>query len=417
MNKTILKSCLYIVYSSYILFAIMRFRMNHFEKGIYVQCAGYKAFVPSKINREFECNDSKIISLLEKASRYIGELNAYSKNLPNIFFFLAMMAKDEATFSNKIEGTKITLNEVVAPEEEILPERRDEKKEIINYLVSLTLSYKRLTGYEDILTSPQKVEYDTLPFCTRLIKEAHKYLLDGSRGQNKHLGEFRTTQNWIGGSMPSTAAFVPPPPECLNELLSDFENFWHNEDIYVPILIKIAISHYQFETIHPFSDGNGRIGRLILLLQLVDSGLLELPTLYLSKYFERNRKQYYDALSLVREKNDINQWIRYFLEGVCDTAKLSVKMLKNIDDLNNWCEEQIKTMRRSHVNASKLLKTLYYSPYVTSNQICDELKLDYQTANNLLKSFVKLEILTVNNKKRNKIYAFNKYLNIFNAEE
>ena len=211
--------------------------MNKFEKGIYVQCPGYKAFVPSKINREFECSDSKIIALLEKASRYIGELNAYSKNLPNIFFFLAMMAKDEATFSNKIEGTKITLNEVVAPEEEILPERRDEKKEIINYLVSLTLSYKRITGYEDILTSPKKVDCETLPFCTRLIKEAHKYLLDDSRGKNKLPGEFRNSQNWIGGSMPSTASFVPPPPEYLHELLSDFENFWHNEDIYDRIYV------------------------------------------------------------------------------------------------------------------------------------------------------------------------------------
>ncbi len=389
--------------------------MDKFDKGYYVQCDGYKAFVPSKINREFVCTDPKILSMLEKASRYIGELNAYSKNLPNIFFFLFMLAMDEATFSNKIEGTKITLNEVMAPDEEILPEKRDEKKEVINYLVALTLSYGRLTGIEDILTSPKKLGCETLPFCTRLIKEAHRELLEGTRGKDKLPGEFRKSQNWIGGNMPSTAAFVPPPADYVGELLSDFENFWHNEEIYVPNLIKIAISHYQFETIHPFLDGNGRIGRLILLLQLIDSGLLELPTLYLSKYFERNRKQYYDALNLVRENNDLNQWIRYFLEGVCDTAQYTVVMLKNIDDLNNECEEKIKVLTRSHINASRLLKMLYIDPYVNANIVSEKLKIDYQNANNLLKSFVKLGILEVNNKKRNRTYTFKKYLDIFNS--
>lgn len=388
--------------------------MEKFEKGHYVQCNGYKAFVPSKINRGFICSDPKILSLLEKASRYIGELNAYSKNLPNIFFFLYMLAMDEATFSNKIEGTKITLNEAVAPDEEILPERRDEKKEVINYLFALMRSYRRLTGVKDILDSYEKIDCEVLPFCTRVIKEAHKDLLERGRGQNKLPGEFRKTQNWIGGNMPSTAAFVPPPADMVNELLSDLENFWHNDEIYVPDLIKIAISHYQFETIHPFLDGNGRIGRLILMLQLVDSGLLELPTLYLSKYFERNRKQYYDALSLVRENNDINQWIRYFLQGVCDTAKYTVILLKNIDDLNNECNSKIQTLTRSHINASCLLKFLYKFPNVSVNNVCTELHWDYQSANNLLKAFVKLDILEVNNKKRNKTYTFKKYLDIFN---
>ena len=393
--------------------------MDNFEKGYYVPCDGYKAFVPSKINREYVCNDPRILSLLEKASRYIGELNAYSKNLPNVYFFLSMMAKDEATFSNKIEGTKITLNEVVAPDEEILPERRDEKVEVINYLCALSHSYERLTGEKDILgigTTCDNIKLSRLPFCTRLIKEAHRNLLEGSRGADKLPGEFRKSQNWIGGNMPSTAAFVPPPPDVVNELLSDFENFWHNEEIYVPTLIKIAICHYQFETIHPFLDGNGRIGRLILLLQLIDSGLLELPTLYLSKYFERNRKQYYDSLNLVREANDINQWIRYFLEGVCDTAKYSVQTLKEIDDLNNDCEEKIKRLTRSHINASQLLKVLYKYPYVNTKTVCEELGLDYQNANNLLKSFVKLNILFVTDKKRNKIYVFKKYLDIFNKQ-
>lgn len=213
--------------------------------------------------------------------------------------------------------------------------------------------------------------------------------------------------------MPSTAAFVPPPSEYLSELLSDFENFWHNEKINIPILIKIAISHYQFETIHPFLDGNGRIGRLIILLQLIDSRILELPTLYLSKYFESNRKEYYDALSLVREKNDISQWIKYFLTGICDISMYTVEKLKKIDNLNKQCKDKIKKFVRSRNNAEKLLNYLYQKPIITTKDVEEELKINYQVANNLIKSFVKNGILNCKKQKRNKTYIFSDYLMIF----
>lgn len=385
-----------------------------FQSGTYRNIKDFKAFIPSFINRDYTVSDGRILALLELAGRYIGELNAYSKNLPNIQSFLYMLALEEATISNKIEGTRITVNEVLSPDEEILPEMRNEKTEVINYLNSLDYSYSRLTGVSNILTEPVKDNVETIPFCTRLIKEAHKILLTNSRGEQKLPGEFRTSQNWIGGTMPSTASFVPPPYEELPELLSDFEKFWHNDSIYLPVLIKIAISHYQFETIHPFLDGNGRIGRLIILLQLVDSGLLELPTLYLSRFFEQNRKKYYDALDLVRRENNMNQWIVYFLEGVCDTAKYTVQKLKQIDDLNNECEERIKKNPRSHVNASKLLKLLYLKSRITVAMVCENLGLDYQNANNLLKSFVKLGILTEAQSRRIKVYTFSEYLAIFN---
>lgn len=387
--------------------------MNNYEAGYYIKQQDYKSFMPSFINKEFALSDLKIISLLEKASRLIGELNAYSKNLPNIQSFLWFLSLTEATASNKIEGTKITLNEVVSPEENIMPERRDEQKEVYNYLYALEFTYEKLTGIANILTNPQKLEVEKFPFCTRLIKEAHRILLVNSRGEHKNPGEFRTSQNWIDGSMPSTASFVPPPHDKLNELLSDFENFWHNLNNDTPILIKIAISHYQFETIHPFSDGNGRIGRLIILMQLVESGILELPILYLSRYFEKNRKQYYDALTLVREKNDINQWVRYFLEGVCDISKYTVLKLKEVDDLNNRCEEKIKRLTKSHVNASKLLKLLFRKLFVRVSDVAEALDVDYQVANGLIKSFVKAGILVKGNQKRNVTYMFAEYLSIF----
>lgn len=386
--------------------------MKTFDAGVYRTVKDYKAFIPSHINRDYEICDGKILALLERAGRYIGELNAYSKNLPNIQSFLYMLALEEATMSNKIEGTNITVNEVLSPNEDILPEKKDEKKEVMNYLETLNYCYGRLTGTANVLILPAKGRVETIPFCTRLIKEAHKILLTNSRGEHKLPGEFRSSQNWIGGSMPSTASFVPPPAEELPELLSDFEKFWHNEKIYLPVLIKIAISHYQFETIHPFLDGNGRIGRLILLLQLIDSRLLELPTLYLSRFFEQNRKKYYDSLDLVRRDNDMNQWITYFLEGVCDTARYTVQKLKQIDDLNKKCEEKIKKLTRSHVNASKLLKLLYLTGVVNAQIVSDELQIDYQNANNLLKSFVKLDILKVFGR-RKKVYLFNEYMEIF----
>ncbi|HNW25653.1 MAG TPA: Fic family protein [Candidatus Gastranaerophilaceae bacterium] len=387
--------------------------MNNYEAGYYIKEKDFRAFVPYPINKPFEIYDLKIISLLEKAGRLIGELNAYSKNLPNIQSFLWFLSLTEANSSNKIEGTKITLNEIISPEEDILPELRDEKIEILNYLVSLEKSYERITGTAGILTTPKKSNVELLPFCTRLIKEAHKILLTNSRGKNKNPGKFRTSQNWIGGTMPSTASFVPPPCDKIPELLSDFENFWHNDDLNIPILIKIAISHYQFETIHPFLDGNGRIGRLIILMQLVDSGILELPTLYLSKYFEKNRKQYYDALNLVREKNDINQWVKYFLEGVCDISKYTVIKLKEVNDLNNLCEEKIKKLTKSHVNASRLLKLLYKNLSVKVNDVARELNLNYQVANALVKAFVKMGILHKGKQKRNTSYIFRDYFNLF----
>lgn len=387
--------------------------MNNYEVGYYIKQKDYKSFIPSFINKEFGLSDLKIISLLEKAGRLIGELNAYSKNLPNIQSFLWFLSLSEATSSNKIEGTTITLNEVISPEENILSEMRDEKNEVINYLFASEAAYERLTGIAKILTNPQKSNKEILPFCTRLIKEIHEILLIDSRGKNKNPGEFRTSQNWIGGTMPSTASFVPPPPDKISELLSDFENFWNNESHNIPILIKIAISHYQFETIHPFLDGNGRIGRLIILMQLVDSGILELPTLYLSRYFERNRKQYYDSLNLVREKNDINQWVRYFLEGVCDISKYTVMKLKEVDDLNNRCEEKIKRFTKSHINASKLLKLLYQKVAVRIGDISESLDVDYQVANGLVKAFTKIGILTKGNQKRNVTYTFLEYLDLF----
>ena len=284
---------------------------KYFQAGHFItESAGtdfeYKYFMTNPLPENIIYKDPNINLLLEEATHKLGELNAYAKLIPDVDFFIKMHEAKEATASSQIEGTKT---------ENIEPERRDDWKEVQNYIKAMQFAIEQLKTY---------------PLATNLLKSTHKILISGTRGEFRSPGEIRRTQNWIGGSTIRDAHFVPPAPQALNDLMGDLDHYWNDKALTTPLLIKAAISHYQFETIHPFLDGNGRLGRLTIVLFLIEKRKLSKPVLYLSDYFAKNRTQYYDALDAVRFHNDIERWTKFFLVAVSDTAQRSCETLQKI---------------------------------------------------------------------------------------
>jgi len=378
-------------------------KIEQFVSGKYLQQQNYKSFSPAKINSSWTWEDVKINTLLAEANRKVGGLDAFSLHVPDTDIFIEMHVIKEATKSSKIEGTQTHIEEAIKKESEIDPERRNDWQEVRNYIDAMNTSINKLK---------------TLPVSTRLLKEAHKILMRGVRGEHRHPGEFRTSQNWIGGATINDAVYVPPVHTEVNELMGDLENFLHNEQVDVPVLVRAAIAHYQFETIHPFLDGNGRIGRLLITLYMVSSGVLTKPSLYLSDYFEKHRTLYYDNLNKVREKNGLTQWIKFFLAGIIETSDKGVKTFKSILKLKEEIEEKkIISLGKKLPTAKNLMKYLYKKPVVTVQEIKEELNLSHPTANSLVSDFEKLEILNEKTGyKRNREFEFTEYLKLFKDE-
>ena len=248
------------------------------------------------------------------------------------------------------------------------------------------------------------------------IKDAHKILLSGVRGRQRAPGEIRKMQNWIGGSSLSDAFFVPPSPEKVPDLLSDLEKFWHNQSLQLPHLIKIAITHYQFETIHPFLDGNGRCGRLLIVLQLIDANILSKPVLYMSTFSEKHRNFYYNSLTQVRTENDLEQWIVFFLTGITETTQHGLKTFKAIIELRKEYDTKILTLGPRTKNAQKLLQLMYATPILNVRSVEKELDISFSSAKRLLKSLTELDVLKeTTGHSRNRLFVLHKYLNLFRS--
>lgn len=378
----------------------MNICMQKFKAGIYLDQGTYKSFIPAFINREWEIGDMQVLSLLSKADRMLGRLDMFSEHIPNIDLFIAMHIAKEATQSSRIEGTQTNIQQAVMPEESVPLDQRDDWAEIQNYISAMNLAIPRM---------------EELPLSSRLIREIHGELMKGVRGKNKQPGEFRTSQNWIGGSNINDAVFVPPPFAHIPELMSDIEMFIHNPKTLLPDLLKIAIIHYQFETIHPFNDGNGRTGRLLITLYLVSKGLLKRPVLYMSDYLERHRNSYYSSITKVRTENDITQWFCFFLQGIIETAEKGVNTFNSILELEKDNEAIIQQMGSRSANAMTVVKDLYIRPIIDAKRISDLCGITLQSAYNLITDLKDRGILSeITKGKRNRLYAMKQYMDLFN---
>jgi Fic family protein len=377
--------------------------LNDYKSGKYKQQYEYKSFSPERINHEWEISDGEIQCLLSEADMALGQLNAFSQLVPNVNFFIRMHITKEATQSSRIEGTQTNMEEALLEEQDIDPEKRDDWAEVQNYIEAIHAAIKNL---------------ERLPLSNRLLRDTHKILIKGVRGEAKLPGEYRSSQNWIGVSL-KNAVFVPPHHEEVPDLMSDLEKFLHNDELHIPHLIKIAIAHYQFETIHPFLDGNGRLGRLMIALYMANFNLLDKPALYLSDYFERNKTEYVDRLMAVRKNHQIKQWLVFFLYGIRETAESSIQVFKDTLKLKERLEREVLPgfSTRRQENAQILMQYLYKSPVLDIKRVSNLLEIKANTAATLVNDFVKYGVLDeLTGKQRNRIFWFKDYFVIFNRK-
>lgn len=362
----------------------------------------YKAFVPTPLQQvKIENIDEDMFMLLTKASRSLGTLEGVSSRIPNINLFISMYVRKEALLSSQIEGTQATLDDILDPAAEA--NQNTNVADVLNYIKASDFAMKRM---------------ETLPLCNRLLQETHSVLLLGIRGNEKSPGEFRKSQNWIGatGSTIKTASFIPPSPEAMIEAMSDLERYL-NADDDVDVLVKAALIHYQFETIHPFLDGNGRIGRLLIPLFLFDKKILSLPSLYISYFLKLNRIEYYDRLMEVRKKGNYEQWVKFFLQAILQSSQDAIETIDQLTALREKSICKIATLGRAGKTAKQLYDYLERSPIIDIGKTADEMKVSYNTVAKAVENLSILGILIkTEESKRNRTFAYNEYLNILRKD-
>lgn len=371
-----------------------------YRAGNFEQRLDYRSFVPKPVDHEWIIADPDIIQLLGQADRALGELNAFAQLIPDIGFFIAMYVAKEATQSSRIEGTQTNIEDAFKQAVDLDPEQRDDWTEVQNYIEAINYAIGRL---------------DDLPLSNRLLRETHAILLSGVRGEHKRPGEFRTSQNWIGVSL-RNAIFVPPHHERVPELMADMEGLLHDQAIKVPPLIRIAVAHYQFETIHPFLDGNGRLGRLMISLYLASEKLLVRPALYLSDYLERNKTAYVDHLMAVRQGNHMREWLIFFLHGIQETARSSAAVFREILTLKERIEREVlpRFSTRRQEAAHTLMRQLYKRPIIDVKETAVIIDSTTNTASNLINDLVSYGILQeMTGQRRNRLFIFRDYFALF----
>lgn len=375
-------------------------QLENFVAGSYHDHGDYASFVPSPINRDWHWEDTDLDQLLERANYALKLLDETTRQIPNCEQYLPMFILKEAQASSEIEGIKMRIEDLLLDSDELgLFMMVFDWQEVHNYVDATTFALKKLKN---------------LPLSNRLLKEAHAILLRGERGKNKRPGEIRTSQNWIGGPTPAKAKFVPPHHGVVVELLAELEKFWHNDDIAVPHLVRLAVSHYQFETIHPFLDGNGRIGRLLFTLYLHHHGLLNQPVLYLSTYILHNQQRYYAGLTRARTENDLKQWLQFVLHGIETTALHAGKVLDQITQLRSDIDQDIANYGKDLALAQRALKALFRRPIITAAQLAKSLAVSQTTATKLIEQLLASRILEEPNEQDGtKIYGFVRYLRLF----
>ena len=358
----------------------------------------YQCFVPHNL-KDIKLNiDSEINALVNKAYLLLGRLDGMAITLPDIDLFVSMYVQKEAVISSQIEGTQASLVDVLQKDRG--SEKIKDTEEIVNYIKATHYAFKRL---------------NKMPLCMRLIRETHAVLLSNVRGEEKMPGEFRRSQNWIGhaGSTLKDASFIPPAPDEMDICLGDLERYIH-EDSTISNLIKIALIHYQFETIHPFLDGNGRMGRLLIILYLREQGLIEYPVLYLSYFFKKNRNRYYELLNNIRIKGEFEEWIKFFIDGICEISEDAITSIQKIVELKNTDMKKIRELSGSNIsNLLLIYDYLLQHPFLEAEDIKNLVGVSKPTANKLLENLMTIEIVElVEDKKRYRQYVYKKYVDI-----